>query len=81
MNGNAYKQLLKPKVRVISDIPSPSSVVVAPPITLPWKIDPFRVSEFIAHESQIPFSTEGKRDEPGHFVQSHASCDDWSLRL
>jgi hypothetical protein len=41
------------QVGAVSEVPSPTAVVVAPVVALPRKINPFRVSEFVAHEGQI----------------------------
>lgn len=38
------------QVFVLSQVPHSSAVMVAPVVALSWEIDPFRVTELIAHK-------------------------------
>ena len=45
------------KILVLDQMPLSSGIFITPVVSFPWEIDPFRMSEFIAHKIQI--STSG----------------------
>lgn len=55
-------------------------VGVAPAVALARKVDPFGMSEFVAHEIEIGVPACRDRDEPDHLVQGHSPVDDRTLR-
>ena len=47
--------------------------MIGPIIALPWKINPLRVAEFIAHKIEIAGPGGGQGDQADHLVQRHSS--------
>lgn len=47
--------------------------MVAPVIALAREVNPFRVSELVAHEAEVALSAQTERDEANHLVQGHSS--------
>ena len=68
-------QLTIPKLFISEQIPLPSTVVIAPIVLLSWEVDPFRMTEFIAHKVQVALSTKRLSQKSNHFVQSHSPID------
>ena len=66
---------LEPKFIVVSERPLPSSVMVRPVVAFPWKIDPFRMPELIAHKVEVSVPGCGKRDQPRHFMECDPPVD------
>ena len=50
-------------------------MLVRPTISFARKIDPLGMSEFVAHEVQIPMSGGAKGRQARHFVQGHRALD------
>jgi hypothetical protein len=66
-------QKMVPQINVVRKIPSSSAVMVRPAVALAGKVNPFRMSEFVAHESQVTLTSKTECQESDHFMQSHAS--------
>ena len=66
-------QKMVSQITVVRKIPSSSAVVVRPSVALARKVNPFRMSEFVTHESQVTLTSETECQESDHFMQSHAS--------
>lgn len=63
------KQESIPQITVLSQIPSPSTVMIRPVVALSREIHPFRVPELVAHKSEIALASQPHRDESKHLVQ------------
>lgn len=61
------------QITVVRKIPSSSAVMVRPAVALTGEVNPFRMSELVAHESQITLTSETECQESDHFMQSHSS--------
>ena len=42
-------------------------------VAFPREIDPLRMTEFVAHEIEIPTAVQGKSRKTRHFMQRHAT--------
>ena len=61
---------------IIQQIPLPARVLIRPTVTFAREVDPFGVTEFVAHEVEITAIACRHRDEPNHFVQGDSAvCD------
>jgi hypothetical protein len=47
-------EVMVPQMISLHQIPPSAAVVIAPVVAFPWEIDPFRMSELISHEIQVP---------------------------
>ncbi len=52
------------------------SIVIAVVIAISWEVEPFWVTEFIAFEIKVTFSTQAVSDQPDHLMQAQASLND-----
>ena len=53
-----------------------TGVVMGPVVTFARKVDPFGVSEFIAHKVEVAVVGGGEGDEACHFMKGDAAIDD-----
>jgi hypothetical protein len=60
---------------VIHKTPLTAAILEAPAIALSWEIDPFRMTEFIAHEIEIRFTAGGDREKADHFMERCGSVN------
>lgn len=74
-----FVEVVVAQISSISQIPSPSTVVIVPIITLSRKINPLWMSKFISHEVQIPKSTQTESQQSYHLMQSYPSKHPCSL--
>lgn len=51
-------QKMVSQITVVRKIPSSSAVMVRPAVALAGKINPFRMSEFVAHECQVTLTSK-----------------------
>jgi len=49
-------------------------ILIAPAISLAWEIYPFRMSELVAHEVEIPAVDGCRGHKSYHLVQGDAAC-------
>lgn len=49
---------------------------MGPVVTFARKVDPFGVSEFVAHKVEVTVVGGGEGDEARHFMQGDAAVDD-----
>ena len=54
------KQTLVSKQRIVHKIKLPPCIVIAVVVPLAWKVQPFRMSEFISNEIQVAFPSQTK---------------------
>mmetsp|Transcript_2709 Transcript_2709/g.7403 ORF Transcript_2709/g.7403 Transcript_2709/m.7403 type:complete len:338 (-) Transcript_2709:925-1938(-) len=70
-----FKQILEPQLLVVGEIPTTPGMVIAPPVACAGKIDPFRMTKFVAHESEVTLTSEAVREHADHLVQRDASLN------
>ncbi|RNA32153.1 hypothetical protein BpHYR1_022873 [Brachionus plicatilis] len=46
-------------------------------VSFSWKIEPFRMSKFIAHKIKPSLSTETVSEQSNQFMQRNATVNDW----
>ena len=63
------------EVLAIDEVPLTSCVLVAPTITFSWEVNPFRMTELVAHEIEVATVYGSDSHEAYHFVQRHAAFD------
>ena len=53
-----------PQQAIMDKMPLSSRMMVTVTVSLPWKIKPFWMAEFIPHEVEIAFTTESHSNKP-----------------
>lgn len=66
---------------ILSQVPSSYAMLIRPSITLSGKIDPLRMSEFVAHKCKITLTSKCKSNKANHFMKSHTSEYSGSLLI
>ena len=64
------------QVVAVHEVPLAAGILVGPAVTLAGKVDPFGVTELVAHEVEVAAVDGREGDEPYHLVQSHAAVYD-----
>ena len=52
-----------------------TGIVMGPVVTFTRKVDPFGVSEFVAHEVEVTVVGGSEGDEARHFMEGNATVD------
>ena len=60
---------------VVDEVPLPASVLIAPSVTFAGEVDPFGMSELIAHEVEVAAVDGAEGGQANHLVQSDATGD------
>lgn len=68
-------QLAVSQILVIFQVPLSSAIVITVVVTISWEVNPFWVTELIAHEVEVGLSTETEGNKSDHFVEGYASGD------
>ena len=61
------------QVFAVNEVPLASGILIAPSVAFTREVDPFRMSELIAHEVEVAAVDAGERHEAYHLVESHAA--------
>ena len=58
---------------VVSQRPLAARITVAPAVPLARKVDPFGMTELVAHKIEIGLASQRKRHQPDHLVERHTA--------
>ena len=68
-------ELVEFEVGVVAEGPLAAGVVVGPFVAFAGEVDPFGVSEFVAHEVEVSVVGGEEGEQAGHFVEGDAAVD------
>ena len=54
-------------------MPLATGILIGPVVAFPRKINPFRMTEFVAHKIEIAGTGGGQGDQADHLVQRHTA--------
>jgi hypothetical protein len=64
---------------VIRKMPLSAAIEIAPAVSLSWEIDPFGMTELIAHKVEVSFPAKSKRYQADHLVQGNSAINNGVL--
>ena len=73
-------EIMVAQVRIVHQGPLPSGIFVRPSVSRTREVDPFRMTEFIAHEIEVSPSAGRQGNQTDHLVESYATVHDQIFR-
>ena len=67
------------KVSAVSQIPPPTTVMIASVVSFPREINPLRMPELITHKVKVALTPETEGKQSDHFMEGYSSEDSGCL--
>ena len=68
-------QIVVAEFLVVHKVPLTAGILVAPSVVLAGEVNPFRVTELVAHEVEVSAVNGGSREQTDHLVEGNTTLD------